>query len=231
MQKPEAYTFEAEGQRRHIYELRPEGITYHAPGREGITVQWEAIRYLRDVSGQRVEIVYADSAEAIPVFYGTTQFSRLLTRVCATLSGIHHQQIGTRTFTGSPSYIMHRRIVLSILTALLFAGLVYLHHFTLAWWFIIAATIPMIVYILRQPHTVTPEDDRLLVQDSINIRAIAYDRIKQIAFDFHGDRHIAYLCIIIRLHDNRDIKIQRFENLILLFIFMFHKWQMKGRTD
>jgi len=225
MTETATYRFESERQRTHLYAIRPDGITYHPPGRESITVGWDAIHYLQDLSGKRVDIVHGDGFETIPIFYGTDRFAGLLTSVCSQLARLHRPQIGTQTFTGSRSFFIHRRIVLLVLGALLLGGVVYLQHFTIVWLFAVAAILPMIVYILRQPHTVTPEDNRLLVQNALQTKSIAYDAVQDVVFDFHGDQHVAFLSILITISDNSRIKIQRFDNLILLFIFIITKWQ------
>lgn len=82
----------------------------------------------------------------------------------------------------------------------------------------------MIGYILLQPHTVTPGEDSLHVRDFVRTRFIDYTRIKRVAFDVHGDQYTSFLCVLVQLTNGRTIKIQRFENLILLFIFIKTKW-------
>jgi hypothetical protein len=149
----------------------------------------------------------------------------LLTTVCSKLAALHRNQIGTQTFKGSLTYFIHRGVVLGILTLLLLASIIYRYQFTALWLFLAAVTVPMIVYILLQPHSVTPLDKGLALQDFIKTRFIAYDRIKGMAFDFHGDRQTSFLCILIHLTNGRKIKIQRFDNLILLYIFIMSRWQ------
>lgn len=228
--EPQTYHFESEDHQIHSYQAQKDGLTYQAPGRKSITVRWEDIKYLEDISGQRVEIIRNDDPANIPVFYHTQHFSDLLTSVCSELARRHRHQIGTQTFKGSLAYFIHRGIVLGIMAMLLLASVIYRYEFTSIWLFMAAVTLPMIGYILLQPHAVTPVEDGLSLQDFMKTRFIAYDRIKHIAFDFHGDRQVSFLCILIHLTNGRKIKIQRFENLILLFIFIMSRWNMARET-
>ena len=230
MPEPQPYRFESEDHRIHSYAVKKDGLTYQAPGRLSVTVRWENIKYLEDISGKQVEIVRNDAPATIPIFYGTHRFSDLLTSVCSKLAKLHGHQIGTQTFQGSLTYFIHRGIVLGILALLLLVSVIYRYEFKSMWLFMAAVTLPMIVYILLQPHAVTPVEDGLSLQDFMKTRFIAYDRIERIAFDFHGDRQISFLCILIHLTNGRKIKIQRFENLILLFIFIMRRWHT-GRED
>ena len=114
---------------------------------------------------------------------------------------------------------------------LVLGSVFYLYRFTPVWLFVLTVTLPMAAYILLQPHTVVPGDDTLVVRDFVRTRFIDYSRIECVAFDFHGDRHAAFLCILVHLTNGRRIKMQRFENLILLFIFIQTKWHnARGKT-
>jgi len=144
--------------------------------------------------------------------------------VCSRLARLHRDKIGTQTFQGNLAYFVHSGLVLSVFLVIVLAGTFYLYRYTSAWLFILTVTLPMMGYILLQPHTVVPGDDRLYVRDFVRTRFIDYIRIKQVAFDVHGDQYAAFLCILIQLTNGRKIKIQRFENLILLFIFIQTKW-------
>jgi hypothetical protein len=230
MTEPQTYHFESEDHQIYVYQVAKDGLTYQAPGRKSTTMRWEDIQYLEDISGLRVDIVRNGEPATIPIFYHTHQFSDLLTLVCSKLATLHHHQIGTQTFKGSLTYFIHRGIVLALMALLFLASVIYQYEFTALWLFMAAVTLPMMGYILLQPHAVTPLEDGLSLQDFMKTRFIAYDRIKAIAFNFHGDRQVSFLCILIHLTNGRKIKIQRFENLILLFIFIMSRWHMAGET-
>ena len=231
MPESEIYFFQPEQHPAHTYELDATGLIYHPPGRESAAVRWDAISYLKDVPGQKVDIVIKDSPAVIPLFYATRRFAELLDSVCTRLADLHREQIGVRTFSGQRSYLLHIGIVISVFALLIVFSTVKLRDFTVAWLFILATAVPMTVYLLRQPHTVTPEDDDLEIKDFIRTRIIDYARIHKLVFDLHGDQHTAYLCIKIQTTDGRKIKIQRFENLLLLYIFLKIKWDAaRGRT-
>ena len=231
MTTPATYIFESEAHQIHAYEIGEDGLSYQAPGQPVVTVRWKDIKYLEDISGKRVDIVRNDAATPIPVFYGTRQFSTLLTTVCAQLAALHDRQIGTQTFRGSKAYFIHLGVVLGVLAVLFLGSIVYLYQYTFVWLFMVTVTAPMIVYIILQPHTVTPYDDGLSIQDFRKTRVIAYDHIQEVCFDFHGDRQLSFLCILIHLANGRKIKIQRFENLILLLIFILNKWYAAQRAN
>lgn len=230
MTEPQTYHFESEDHQIYVYQVEKDGLTYQAPGCKSTTVRWEDIQYLEDISGQRVDIVRNGEPANIPIFYYTHQFSNLLTHVCSKLATLHRDQIGTQIFKGSLTYFIHRGIVLGIMALLLLASVIYHFEFTALWLFMAAVTLPMMVYILQQPHAVTPLEDGLSLQDFMKTRFIAYDRIKGVAFDFHGDRQVSFLCVLIHLTNGRKIKIQRFENLILLFIFIMSRWDRARKT-
>jgi hypothetical protein len=229
MTESEIYFFQPEQHPAHTYELDATGLIYRPPGRESVAVRWERIAYLKDVSGQRVDIVAADSPRRIPLFYATRHFAELLARVCNRLADLHREQIGVQTFSGHRSYLLHIGSVLALFALLIVFSTVYLHHFVVAWLFILATAIPMAVYLLRQPHTVTPGDDYLEVKDFIRTRIIDYARIQGLVFGLHGDQYTAYLCVKLQTADGRQIKIQRFENLLLLYIFLKIKWDAARR--
>ena len=225
MPESEIFIFQPEQQPAHTYMLDADGLTYRAPGHAPVAARWDAIGYLKDVPGHKVDMVLTDPATALPLFYATRHFSRLLGTVCDRLTDRHRAKIGVRTFSGRRDYLFHIGIVVSFFILLIGFSTVYLRHFTAAWLFILATTIPMTAYLLLQPHTVTPEDDHLEVRDFIHTRIIAYRRLRRLAFDLHGDKQTAYLCVKIHLTDGRKIKIQRFANLVLLYIFIKTKWE------
>ena len=225
MPETETFIYQPEQQPAHAYELDATGLTYRPPGHAPVTVRWNEIDYLEDVSGQKVHLVVKEPPQAIPLFYATRDFAGLLAGVCSRLADLHRAQIGVQTFSGRKSYFIHMGSALGILALLMLAGTVYLHRFTAAWLFILATTLPTMAYLLRQPHTVTPGDDHLVVKDFLRTRSIAYTRIRELAFGLHGDKHVAYLCVKIHLTDGRTIKMQRLENLVLLYIFIKTKWE------
>jgi hypothetical protein len=224
MPEPQTYIFESDRHQAHYYEVGEAGLTYHPPGRKSIAVRWEDMQYLDDVSGLKVNIVLNEGPMTIPLFYATQQFPALLTAVCSKLARLHRKKIGTQTFKGNLAYFVHSGLVLSVFVVLMLGGVFYLYRFTAAWLFILTVTLPMIGYILLQPHTVTPGEDSLHVRDFVRTRFIDYTRIKRVAFDVHGDQYTSFLCVLVQLTNGRTIKIQRFENLILLFIFIKTKW-------
>jgi len=224
MPEPQTYIFESDQNQPHYYEVGEAGLTYRPPGRKSIAVPWEDMQYLDDISGHKVNIVLNEAPMIIPLFYATRKFPALLTAVCAKLAELHRTKIGTQIFKGNQAYFVHSGVVLSIFVVLVLGGTFYLYRETIAWLFILTVTLPMIGYILLQPHSVAPDDDTLFVRDFVRTRFIAYTRIKHVAFAVHGDQYAAFLCILIQLTNGRKIKIQRFENLILLFIFIQTKW-------
>lgn len=231
MPNTETFIFQPEQHPAHAYQLDAAGLTYHPPGRAPVAVRWEDIRYVEDVSGRKVDVVLKGSPKAIPLYYATQNFSRLLAGVCARLSELHRSRIGVQTFGARKSYRIQVGLVLGIMVLLMLAGTIHLHRDTAAWLFLLATTLPITVYLLRQPHTVTPGDAHLEVRDFVRSRTIAYSRIRALAFDLHGDAHVAFLCLKIHLTDGRAIKVQRFENLVLLYIFIKTKWDAaRGET-
>jgi len=224
MLETETFICQPEQHPAHAYELGAAGLAYRPPGGAPVTVSWGDIDYLEDVSGQKVEVVVKKLPQAIPLFYATRDFAGLLAGVCSRLADLHRTQIGVQSFRGRKSYFLHMGMVLGFLALLMLAGTVYLHRFRAAWLFILATTLSATAYLLRQPHTVTPGDDRLVVKDFLRTHNIAYDRIRELTFGLHGDKHVAYLCLKIHLTDGRTIKVQRFETLVLLYIFIKTKW-------
>jgi hypothetical protein len=101
---------------------------------------------------------------------------------------------------------------------------VHLQSHTMVGLLLIATTLPITVYLLRQPHTVTPNDTHLELRDFTGTRRVDYTSIRTLAFDLHGDEHISYLCLKIHLTDGRKLKMQRLENLVLLYIFIKTRW-------
>jgi hypothetical protein len=144
---------------------------------------------------------------------------------------LHREKIGTQTFKGSLAYFVHSGLVLGVFLVLVLGSVFYLYRFTPVWLFVLTITLPMAIYILLQPHTVAPEDEMLVVRDFVRTRFIDYSRIERVAFDFHGDRQAALLCILVHLTNGRKIKIQRFENLTLLFMFIQTKWHNARGKD
>jgi hypothetical protein len=226
------YIFQPEQRPPHTYVLDAAELTYRPPGGTPTAVRWDAISYLKDIPGQKVDIMIKDSATVIPLYYATRNFAELLAGVCAPLADLHREQIGVRTFSGRRSYLLHIGIVIGIFVLLIGLSTVHFRQFTGVWLFIIAMTVPMTIYLLLQPHTVKTEDNHLEVRDFIRTRIIGYTRLRKLAFGLHGDKHTAYLCIKIHLADGRTLKIQRFENLVLLYIFIKTKWDAaRGRPE
>ena len=224
MPETQTYIFQPEHHPAHTYEIEPEGLIYRPPGRESVAVRWEQIRYLEDVVGRKVDVVTGDSAITIPLFYATRDFASLLTAVCARLVDLHREKIGVRTFKGHTSYLVQIGTVLAFFAMMAVVGAVHLQRHTMVSLFLLATTLPMTVYLLRRPHTVTPNDTYLEVRDFTGTRRVDYARIRTLAFDLHGDKHISYLCLKIHLTDGRKLKMQRLENLVLLYIFIKTRW-------
>jgi len=224
MPEPQTYIFESDQHQPHYYEVRASGLTYRAPGRPTIDARWEDIKYLNDISGHKVDIVLDEAPLIIPLFYATRNFPALLTTVCSQLAELHRDKIGTQTFKGNLAYFVHSGLVLGVFLVLVVGSFFYFYRFTPVWLFVMTVTLPMIGYILLQPHTVAPGDETLFVRDFVRKRFIDYTLIKRVTFDVHGDQYAAFLCILVHLSNGRKIKMQRFENLILLFIFIQTKW-------
>jgi len=220
------YSYEPELQGPHTYELGAEGLVYRPPSGDRRVVRWTAIRYLEDISGRKVDIVADGDAARIPLFYGTRRFSDLLSEVCARLSELHGDQLaGPATFRGNRAFFAHTAAVLGVFGVLVFGSLVVLDGRMVVWLFIVAATLPMAIFVLRQPHTVTVGEDGLLVKTFLRPRLISYGDIAAIRFDLYGDKHTAYLCIRVELTSGRRVTILRFENLVLLYLMMTFNWQ------
>ena len=223
MSEMQTFFFEADRYQVYSYKLGEEALIFQPPGRKEMVVPWEQIRYLEDVSGRKVNIVLNDTAVIIPVYYAMDKFSDLLETVCSRLAQVHQTQIGVQTFQSDRTYQVHRGIVLGFFALLVLVAIFHFNHFPWVGLFVTVATLPMVLYIILQPHTVIPTEDALVVRDLIRQREISYGHVARMGFDLHGDAADAYLCIRIHLTKGRQIKIQRLENLILLFIFITSK--------
>lgn len=226
MADTQRFIFEPEMHPPHAYHIGPAGFAYHPPGGGSRQVAWEAIRYLEDIPGRQVNLVAGDEAVPIPLYYGTRRFADLLAAVCARLAALHGDQLGgLHTFRGNRSYLAHSAAVLGVFAMLIFGSLVVLQGQLFVWLFLLAATLPMAVYILRQPHTVTPGESGLEVKDFLRTRFIPYAQITAIEFDLYGDRQTAYLCIRVKLVGGRRLTVLRLENLVLLYLVMTTRWR------
>lgn len=220
------YTFAPELQPPHTYEIGPAGLAYHPPGGPRREVAWEAIRYLEDVSGRKVDVVADDGAAPIPVYYGTRRFAELLGAVCGRLADLHDDRLAAAvTFRGSRSFLLHSAAVLGVFAVLVFGSPLVLEGRLLVWLFIVVATMPMAFHVLRQPHTVTPRKEGLEVKDFLRTRLIPWARITAIGLDLYGDKQTAYLCIRVQLTGGRRLTVLRLENLILLYLMMASRWK------
>ena len=220
------YTFAPELQAPHSYEIGPTGLAYRPPGGVRREVAWEAIRYLEDVSGRKVDVVADDDAAPIPVYYGTRRFAELLAAVCGRLADLHGDKLTDAvTFRGNRGFLLHSAAVLGVFAVLVFGSLLVLEGRLLVWLFIVVATLPMAFHVLRQPHTVTPRKKGLEVKDFLRTRFIPWARITAIGLDLYGDKQTAYLCIRVQLAGGRRITVLRLENLILLYLMMTSRWK------
>jgi hypothetical protein len=227
MTATQRYTFAPELQPPHTYEVAAGGLGYRPPGGQRRELPWEAIRYLEDVSGHKVEVVAGDAA-TIPIYYGTHQFAHLLAEVCGRLAALHGDKLAeTRRFQGNRGYFAHSGAVLVVFAVLLIGGWFVLEGRIAVWLFLAAALLPMALYVLRQPHTVTLLESGLEVKDYVRTRFIPYAQIASIRFDRYGDKQTAYLCIRVQLSSGRRLTLLRLENLVLLYLMMVFQWERR----
>lgn len=228
MTDPQRYIYEPELQPPHTYEVGADGLGYRPPRGPRRQLPWEGIRYLEDIAGHKVAVVAEDTTGDIPIYYGTRHFADLMAEVCGRLAALHSDKLaGRRRFVANRSYVIHSGTVLAVFALLMVGGWFVLDGRIVVWLVLAAATLPMAIYVLRQPHTTTVSEEGIEVTNFLRTRFIPYSQISAIRFDRYGDKQSAYLCLRVQLVGGRRITLLRLEHLVLLYLMMILQWERR----
>ena len=214
----DAKTFldESLSDRKICYDVQENGLIFRPNSDEECRLSWEDIQYIKDVSGDRVEIFLYEQKE-IPVRYSTNEFSALLKTICIKLSEIHKDSFSSHKFTLTLNYFLHLSFVVSVLVLSLIGSLFVSKALFLM---LLTLCVPLAIFIYRQPISLTLDNHRFGVRTLFMNKAINYSEIQNVEFEVKSNDYGSTLCIVIDLKNTKKMVIRKIENIILFFIML-----------
>ena len=198
------------------YDIHEHGLIYRPDYGQKVNLSWWDIQYIEDCPGNRVDIFLKKQKE-VPVRYATNEFPILLKTICLKLSEIRRESFSSKKFNLTSEYSLHLNFVISVLVLSLLGSLLvgYALFFMLLILFV-----PIGIFILKQPFSLTLDDHSLTVRNLLRERAINFSEIENIDFEVKSNDYGSTLCILIELKSRREMTIKKFENIILFFIML-----------
>jgi hypothetical protein len=216
MNEPKTIFYDDYMNRKIYYDLHENGLTYRTDAGKKLSLSWEDIQYIEDIPGDRVDIVIKNKKE-VPVRYAANKFSLLLKTVCAKIADIHSARFTAQEFTLTLSYMIHLSFVGSVVVLLPLGSLLF--DYTLFLLFL-AFGVPIGMVVLRQPVSLILNNDGLTIQKLITKQSLNFNEIQSLNFEVKSNQYGSTLCILMDLKNGEKMVLQKFQNIILLFVML-----------
>jgi hypothetical protein len=199
------------------YDVHENGMVCRSDGdNETTRFVWSNVKYIEDRSRGSIYIVLNNLKE-IPIRYTTNEFTVFLKTVCVRLSDIRKEDFRDQTFRLTQKYLFHVRIVGAIFVLALIVS------FPLSWvlfFSLLTLSIPLALFFLRQPFSLTLDNQCLTVHYLHKNTVIDYHEILNADFEIQINDYGSTLGIVINLKDRKDITIRKLEDIIIFFIML-----------
>jgi hypothetical protein len=183
---------------------------------EKIRFVWSKVDYIEDRSQGWIYIILNNQRE-LPIKYTTNDFTVFLKTICVRLADTRKDDFRSQTFRLTPKYLFHLRGVVSlyVLALIISAPLSTVLFFCL-----LALSIPLALFLQRQPISLALDDRCLTVRYLHKSTAVDYREIVNTDFEVVDNDYGSTLGIAINIKDRKDLIIRKLEDLIVFFIML-----------
>ena len=216
MNEFKTFCYESLKNSKIYYDIHEHGLIYRPDYGEKLNLSWKDIQYIEDRPGNRVDI-FLKKQKAFPIKYTTNEFPILLKNICIKLSEIRRESFSSQKFNLTSEYSLHLNFVISVLVLSLLGS--FLVSYAL-FFMLLILFVPIGIFILRQPFSLTLDNHSLNVRNLLRETAINFNEIESVDFEVKSNDYGSTLCILIALKSRRKMTIKKFENIILIFIML-----------
>jgi hypothetical protein len=217
MDEAQTFCFEPYLNRKYYYDVYDEGFIFRPYEGEKLDIKWEDIDYLQNSPNRRVEVYFSGGEDPVPIYYDTGEFNILLKTICDKLTTIHGEIFQSQEFAASRSYFIHITFFIFLSLAIIIFGIEYDSKILLvvsALFFILG------IHLMNRPISIVLSEKTFLIRNFLSKKIFSYSDIKELDFKLVGHEYSTYLAIIIQLINGKKYKVQRFDNIILCYIFL-----------
>lgn len=214
----ETITFFAESfqNRTTYYDVHENGMIYRPDNDEKIRFIWSDIKYIEDISGDRIDIIL-NNLKKVPVKYTTNEFPVFLKTICIRLSDIRKENFRFQKFPLTSKYLFHLIIAVSLLVLSL---IISFPVSKTSFFLLLTLSIPLGIFFQRLPISLTLDNHRLTIHYLHKKTVINYHEILDIDFKVLKNDYGSTLGILINLKNRKDIIIKKLEDIIIFFIML-----------
>jgi hypothetical protein len=164
-----------------------------------------------------VEAYFNGGEDPVPIYYDTGEFNILLKMICDKLAAIHEGIFQSQEFKASRGYFIHIIFFLFLSLAIIIFGIEYDSKMMLA---VSALFFILGIHLMNRPLSILLSEKNFLIRNFLFKKIFKYSDIKELDFKLVGHEYSTYLGINIQLINDKKFKIQRFDNIILCYIFL-----------
>lgn len=222
MNTNQTFCFEAQNNQKYYYDINDDGLTYRSSDTEEISINWEDIDFLKDSPYKRVDVHFQNMEYPIPIYYDTGRFETLLKAMCDKLADIHSRNLPSREFKASLGYFIH------IIVAISFSSLIIIFGIENNSKLLLAASILFLflaIHLMRRPLSISFSDENFIIRNLFFKKIFRYSDIKGLDFSLTGHEYSTYLVINIHLKNGKKLKIQRFNDITLCYIYLVSRYK------
>lgn len=198
------------------YDVHETGMVCRPDRGEKTSFVWSNVTYIEDRSRGWIFIVLHNGKE-VPIKYTTNDFPEFLKTICLRISDIRKEDFRDQNFRLTSKYLFQLRIVVSLLVLAL---IVSFPVSTVLFFVLLTLSIPLAAFYQRRPISLTLDDQCLTVHYLHKQTAINYHEILNTDFEVLKNDYGSTLTILINLHNRKDIKITKLEDIITFFIML-----------
>jgi hypothetical protein len=213
----ETFCFEPFQNHKYYYDVCDDGLIFRPYQGETLDIKWEDIDYLQNSPNKRVEVFFNGGEDPVPIYYDTGEFNILLKMICDKLAAIHREIFQSQEFKASRSYFIHITFFLFLSLAIIIFGIEYDSKMLLA---VSASFFILGIHLMNRPLSILLSEKNFLIRNFLFKKIFKYSDIKALDFKLIGHEYSTFLGINIHLINGKKFKIQRFDNIILCYIFL-----------
>ena len=213
----QTFCFEPFPNHKYYYDVCDEGLIFRPHQGETLDIKWEDIDYLQNSPNRRVEAYFNGGEDPVPIYYDTGEFNILLKMICDKLAAIHEGIFQSREFKASRGYFIQIIFFLFLSLAIIIFGIEYDSKMMLA---VSALFFILGIHLMNRPLSILLSEKNFLIRNFLFKKIFRYSDIKELDFKLIGHEYSTYLGINIQIINGKKFKIQRFDNIILCYIFL-----------
>lgn len=213
----QTFCFEPFLNHKYYYDVCDDGLIFRPYEGEKLDIKWADIDYLQNNPNRRVEVYFKGQEDPVPIYYDTDEFNILLKMICDKLAAIHGEVFQSQEFKASTSYFVHITFFLFLSLAIIIFGIEYNSKVLLA---VSALFFILGIHLMNRPLSILLSEKNFLIRNFLFKKVVKYSDIKGLDFKLVGHEYSTYLAINIQLINGKKFKIQRFNNIILCYIFL-----------